>query len=174
MFRALGKWWRNEEAAIAIEVGILMPVMLLMCMGTIDVGTGVLINQKVVNSAQTVGDLLGRDITIATSDINDCVAAGKLAVMPYDTTTYGVDIAGIQFVGGPTKPKVIWRDTINMTANPDILTGANGLGNDQDGVLGVTVQFNYTPMFSGIFTGAQTIYEVSYVRGRKGLFIPRV
>lgn len=167
------RWGEDERAVIAIEVGVLMPMMLVLLMGVIDTGMGVLTSQKVINSVQTVGDLLGREVTLSTADINDCVAAGKLALMPYDTASYGVDIAGIQFVGGPTKPKVIWRDTFNMTANATILDKASGLGADGEGVLGVTVQYIYNPLFSAVFTGPKTLYEVSYVRGRKGVFITR-
>lgn len=173
-FKSFMTWMRDDRAAIAVEVGLLMPTMLIMMMGVIDTGMAVLINQKVINSTQTVGDLLGRDTQISTAELNDCVEAGKLALMPYSTASYGVDVAGIQFVGGPTMPKVIWRDTVNMTPNANILSGATGLGKDQEGILGVTVQYTYTPIFSGFFSGPTVLTEVSYVRGRKGLFIPRV
>lgn len=174
MLSCFKRWVSDDKAAIAVEVGILMPTMLVLMMGVMDTGMAVLINQKVINSVQTVGDLLGRETEVSTADINDTVAAGKLALLPYSTADYGIDIAGIQFNGGPTLPKLIWRDTINMTANPNIVNGAKGLGKDQEGVLGVSVQYKYTPLFSGVFTGTKTLYEVSYVRGRKGLFISRV
>ncbi|MFH1158633.1 MAG: TadE/TadG family type IV pilus assembly protein [Pseudomonadota bacterium] len=174
MMKTLKRWRREDKAVIAVEVGLLMPVMLTLMMGIVDTGVGVLTSQKVINAVQTVGDLLGREETISTATLNDTVEAGKLALMPYDTTSFGMDVASIQYVGGPTHPTVIWRDTINMDPNQSILDNANDLGSDGDGVLGVTVRYIYEPFFSGFFTGPITISEVSYVRGRKGLFIPRV
>lgn len=174
MLKTFTRWCKDDEAVIAIEVGLLMPVMLTILLGIIDTGRGVLTSQKVINAVQTVGDLLGRLDSVSTAQLNDAVEAGRLTMMPFSTTDFGVDVAGIQFAGGPTNPTVIWRDTINMDPNTNILTNASGLGADQDGVLGVTVRYIYTPYFSGVFTGPLTINEVSYVRGRKGLFIPRV
>lgn len=174
MLEALKRWFVDEKAVVALEVGILMPVMLIALMGVIDTGRNILVSQKVINAAQTIGDLLGREDTVSTARLNDTIEAGKLTLMPYSVTNFGVDVAGIQFVGGPTKPKVIWRDTVNMDPNANILNSATGLGADQDGVLGVTVRYRYDPYFSGVFIGSITINEVSYVRGRKGIFIPRV
>ena len=167
-------WWWNEQAVIALEVGLLMPVMLVILMGVIDTGNGVVASQKMINAAQTVGDLIGRDDSVTTAQLNDCIEAGKLSMMPLDTTTFGVDVAGIQFVGGPTKPKVIWDYTYNSDPNPTILTKASGLGADQEGVLGVTAKYTYTPYFAGVLSGSLPITEISYVRGRNGLFIPKV
>lgn len=174
MGRFLLAWWRDERAAVAIEMGLIMPLMLIMMMGATDVGTGVIISEKVINSAQTVGDLLGREVAASTTAINDSIAAGQLAIMPYDTTAYGVDIASIQFEGSQKTPRVMWRETRGMTPNEGILAGAQGLGATGEGVLGVTVRYAYTPLFSGIVSGTRVLTEVSYVRARNGLFIPRI
>ena len=174
MLKSFKSWWTEDSAVIAVEVGLLVPAMLTIMMGVIDTGVGVLTSQKVINSVQTVGDLLGREESVSTEILNNCVEAGKLGMMPYETTTFGVDVAGIKFVGGPGNPTVVWRDTINMDPNADILIKAEGLGAADEGVLGVTVRYVYHPYFSGILSGDIAINEVSYVRGRKGLFIPRV
>ncbi len=171
MFR---KWAKDDSALIALEVGMLIPVMMTVLLGTVDIGTGIVVSQKVINASQTVGDLLGRNETVSNADLNEAVEAGKLTLMPYDATTYGVDIAGIQFMGGPKLPQIMWRETINMDPNAEILAGSVDLGKDQDGVLGVSVRYIYTPYFSSIFTGNMEVLEVAYVRGRKGLYIPRV
>lgn len=174
MFGRFKLWLRNDRGATAIEAGMLMPVMLTILMGIIDLGVGVLTDQKVINSSQMVGDLLGRMDSVSTADLNDAIEAGRLALEPYDTTSMGFDVAGIQFIGSSTNPTVVWRDTVNMTANSAILVKASGLGNDLDGVFGVTVRYVYTPYFSSLITGSIEMVEVSYVRARNGLFIPRV
>jgi len=148
--------------------------MLILLLGTLDTGEAILINQKTINATQMIGDLLGREDSVSTAELNDAVEAGKLTMMPYSTQSFGVDIAGIQFVGGPNNPQVMWRHTVNMDPNILILENADGLGADGDGVLGVTVSYTYTPYFSFVLTGAIEMSEVSYVRGRRGLYIPKV
>jgi Flp pilus assembly protein TadG len=176
MLRMFKCWWKDDRAVIAIEVGILMPTMLVLLLGTIDIGMGIYINQKLLNAGQMIADLLTRNDTVSASvDLPNAVLAGQLTMAPYSTATFGVDVAGIQFNGGPTLPAVVWRYTTNMSANTDVPNDANNLGDNQDGVIVVTVVYNYVPFFVGGLT--QTSYpmkEVAFARGRNGLFIPEV
>lgn len=167
------KWWREDKANAAIEAGLLFPIMLFMLCGTVDMGVGLLLNQKVINASQSVADLLAREQDISDAVMDDAIIAGRMSLQPYATTSYGVDIAGIQFIGATLSPTVQWRDTVNMTPNNDITEDSRGLGTQNEGVIAVTVRYYYTPYFSKIlFTGLQ-MEEVAYVRGRKGLFVTR-
>ena len=173
MIRSFHTWLKNDDAVIAIEAGLLMPLMLIILMGMFDTGNAVLTNQKVINSSQTVSDLLGRYDVITDDILIECVEAGKLMMVPNDITGYGIDIVGIQFDGGPDTPVERWRDTANMSPNPSIVSNAAGLGADEEGVIGVTVSYTYNPLFSSSFIGEMDFEEVSYVRGRSSLFVTR-
>ena len=177
MLRMLKNWWREDRAAIAIEVGILMPTMLVMLMGIIDIGTGVYINQKLINADQMIADLLTRNPTVSAAvDLPNAIIAGELALKPYDTTSFGVDIASIQFNGGPLMPQIKWRYTsVNMLPNQDLPHAADNLGGDQDGVIVVTTAYTYVPFFTGGLTSVTyDMREVAFARGRNGLYIPEV
>jgi Flp pilus assembly protein TadG len=174
MKRILRSFLRNDDATAAIEAGFLMPVLLIILCGMIDMGAAVVTNLKVTNSAQMVSDLVSRGVTVTTGEINDAVVAGRMALAPYDTTAYGVDIVGIQFVGTNRVPTQRWRDTRNMTANDDVLANSAGLGLQDEGVIAVTVTFTYEPYFSGFLVDTLTMSEEAYVRGRKGGFVNRV
>src|ERR1700680_947569 len=94
------RWWKDDKAVIAIEVGILMPVMLTLLLGVMDIGTGIYLNQKLLNADQMIADLLSRNDTVSAAvDLPNAVVAGQLTLAPYDTTTFGVDVAGIKFEG---------------------------------------------------------------------------
>ncbi len=171
----LRHWWKDDEAVVAIEMGILMPVMLTMLLGIMDIGNEVYLSQKLINADQMVADLLTRNDTDSNADLQDALIAGQLTLSPFDTTTFGIDIVGIQFQGGPTKPTIEWRYTNNMTSNPDVPNDAQNLGNDQDGVVVVTAVYTYVPFFFGGLTSASyNLQEVAFARGRNGLFIPLV
>ena len=176
MLRMLEHWWKNEKAVIAIEVGILMPTMLTLLLGVMDIGTGVYLNQKLINADQMIADLLTRNDTVSAAvDLPNAVVAGQLTLAPYSTGSFGVDVVGIQFDGGPLQPTIIWRYTVNMNINLDVPTDANNLGNNQDGVIVVTTMYTYKPFFLGGMTKASyPMKEVAFARGRNGLFIPEV
>ena len=151
----------------------MFPVLVSLLLGMVDTGVLLLTNQKVINSCHMIADLLAREEDINNAEFNDSVVAGELAVAPYDTTTMGYDVAGVQFIGVQKTPTVQWRDTFNMSANSEIVTGATGLGDQNEGVLAVTVIYTYHPMFSSVFVGDIHLKEVSYARGRHGGFVTR-
>jgi len=118
MLRMFRDWLKEDKAVIAIEVGILMPVMMTMLLGVIDIGEGVYINQKLIDADQMMADLLTRNKTVSASvDLPNVIAAGQMTLSPYSTASFGVDIAGVQFSNPADVPAVIWRDTVNTGIN---------------------------------------------------------
>lgn len=168
MFR---KWVRDEGATAAIEAGFLFPLLMVILCGTIDTGVGLITNMKVTNATQTVSDLLTRDVQVTPGMINDAIIAGEMALMPYSTTSYGVDIVGIQYVGLSETPTVRWRRTQNMAPNVDVLAKSEDLGDQNEGIIAVTVRYEYHPLFTSYFAGTYVMVEESYARPRKGGFI---
>jgi len=170
------KWLKGDEAVAAIEAGFLFPVMLLMMLGTIDVGMGLTISQKVINSCNTFADLLARQTDadgVNNADLSDAYTGAQLVIGPYSLTPFQYDAVGIQFVGATLTPTAIWRATCKMTANASAVTNAAGLGAQNEGVIAVTVKYIYTPVFTSFVTGNFNMQEVSYARGRKGGFVIR-
>lgn len=169
----LKKFLRREEANAAIEAGFLFPVMVAILCGMIDIGVALLTNLKVTTSTQIVSDLLARDKSVNDAQIEDAINAGRLALFPYDTDSYGVDIVGIQYVGTGLVPTVRWRETLNMDENPDVLERSEGLGLQNEGVIAVTVEYFFRPYFAGFMLDDIQMHEEAYVRGRKGLFVQK-
>ena len=161
------KWLKDDGATAAVEAGFMFPLLMLILCGTIDTGLGLVTNQKVTNATQTVSDLLTREVQVTPADIDDAIVAGRMAMMPYQTASYGVDIASIKFIGTTKVPTVQWRRTNNMTANSEILDKTVGLGAQNEGVLAVTVRYVFTPVFTSYF-GAPIVMKIeSFARGRK-------
>jgi len=169
----LKKFLKREEANAAIEAGFLFPVMVAILCGMIDIGVALLTNLKVTTATQIVSDLLARDKSVNDAQIEDAINAGRLALFPYDTDSYGVDIVGIQYVGTGLVPTVRWRETLNMDENPDVLERSEGLGLQNEGVIAVTVEYFFRPYFAGFMLDDIQMHEEAYVRGRKGLFVQK-
>jgi len=173
IIRNLSIWYKDNSAIAAIELGMLMPLMLIILMGMFDTGSAVLASQKVINASQTVSDLLGRYDTVTDTVLDQSVEAGRVMLAPYDTTSYGIDIVGIQFDGSSSNPVEVWRETQNMSPVADAVERATGLGDDNEGVLAVTIKYTYEPFFSSGIINAMDFKETSFVRSRSGLFITR-
>jgi Flp pilus assembly protein TadG len=173
VLKRISKWLKDDDAVAAIEAAVLFPLMASLFFGTIDIGAGLTLNQKVLNATQMVADLLARNQVVDDAALSNSVAGGQLALLPYNMNDMGYDVAGIQFVNATLTPTVKWRATCKMTANSNVVTGATGLGAQNEGVIAVTIKYIYVPYFSGFMTGNIDMQEVSYARGRKGGYVSR-
>ncbi len=160
----------GKEAVAAVEAALLFPVLLLMLLGMLDLGYGILASQKTIRASQVVADLVARKSTLNMSEINEAVEAGRLALDPFDTSSYGVDIVSI-FFDENGQSNVCWRHTVNMSPNQNVLASTNGLGASGEGVLAVTVKYRYAPDFSSHIISDINMQEVAFTRGRRSSVI---
>jgi Flp pilus assembly protein TadG len=166
------KYRENTEAVAAIEAALLFPVLLLLLLGMLDVGYGILANQKAIRASQVTADLLARKPDVTTTDIYEAIEAGKLALQPFDTSTFGVDAVSIYF-DDDGNSLICWRETYNTSPNDTVLSSTDGLGAPGEGILAVTVNYDYVPGFSSNLFQSIEMQEVAYVRGRKSAIIQR-
>lgn len=165
---------RARSASALLEAAFLFPIFITMTFGIFDLGYAILARQKVINASQITADLVARERSIIDAELDQAEAAALLAIEPLDPTVFGIDIVGIQFDIND-EPQAIWRETRGaMSPNPDAVTNAAGLGVFNEGVIAVTVEYRYVPTFSKTLVPNYTFREVSYFRGRRNSFIPRV
>ncbi len=172
MFRNPLKLWGDKKGTAVVEAAMLLPVMMVMLFGMWDLGNGILYNQHTITASQVVGDLITRDKEVTTTTLDNYIEAGRLAYGNNNTDSYGIDIVSIEF-GANGNPSILWRETRNMTPNPDVLTKVRGLGTEGEGVIAVTVSYTYEPMFTHMFTSQMVMKEEAYLRGRRSNTVRR-
>jgi Flp pilus assembly protein TadG len=161
---------RSTDGTAAVEFVLVFPVLLMLLVGVDELGTGIMIDQKTVAASQMVADLIARNKSVTRAQLDDYITAGKLALDPYSTDTLGFDIVSIQYDAN-NKPQQVWRYTLNMTPNDDGINGAAGLGVSGDGVLAVTVTYNYVPPLGSMVIHSIPMEETAFVRGRESAVI---
>ncbi|MFN7114806.1 MAG: TadE/TadG family type IV pilus assembly protein [Alphaproteobacteria bacterium] len=165
---------RGDGGVAAIEAGFLFPMMLTVLCGMIDVGSALIANLKVTTACQIIGDLLAREGTTNDAQIEDAIVAGRLALSPMKTASYGVDVVGIRYLGSDLTPTVIWRETVNMEEGDGIVERSAGLGREDEGIVAVAVTYTFKPFFAGYVMGNVEMREEAFTRGRKGLFVEKL
>ncbi len=163
---AIRTWWENEEGLAAIEAAMLFPVMTTLMLGTYDLGTGIVLNGRTITATQVAADLISRDKTVNLADINDIIVAAQLVYEPFGLQDFGIDIVSVEF-DSQRRPQVLWRETRDMEANSNALENINGMGEPGDGMVVVTVEYTYKPLFAKHFTSDYNMVEVAYTRGRR-------
>lgn len=166
LLRAIRSWWKNEEGVAAIEAALLFPLMVLLMAGVYDVGQAIVLSGRTVTASQVVADLISRNKTVNLTQVNDNIKAAELVFQPHALNNFGIDIASVQFDNN-RRPIVLWRQTRSMSPNNNAVESLNGVGTPGDGMVVVTVKYNYTPVFTKYFPYDFSMTEVAYARGRR-------
>ncbi|MEZ5814160.1 MAG: TadE/TadG family type IV pilus assembly protein [Alphaproteobacteria bacterium] len=166
------KWYRSDEGLAAVEAAMIFPVLLTLLLGTFDVGNAILANQKAIRASQVTADLIARSSSVDDAAINEAVEAGELALQPMDTMTYGVDVVSVSF-DDDANVVIEWRETRNMTPIADVEARVADLAEAGEGVLVVSVEYDFEPVFAGFVVDTIPMREIAFSRGRQGAVIER-
>lgn len=78
----LKRFGRDERGVSAVEFALLLPVMVLIYAGVVDVSRGVEANRKVNRVASMVGDLVSRQISVVPGQLDDIFNIGATLMVP--------------------------------------------------------------------------------------------
>lgn len=174
IFGVVKLWWAREDGIAATEFSLLFPILLTLLIGVFDMGYGILAAQKTIRASQVTADLIARHKSVTPNDIDEAVAGGQLALVPFNTGVYGYDVISVEFDNdGNVKMPPLWRRTGgNMTADDGFTSSLSGLGEAGSGLVVVRVRYAYEPTFSGYLLGTMNFSEIAFMRPRNSPFIP--
>jgi Flp pilus assembly protein TadG len=169
----LNRWRRDEDGTAAVEAALVFPILLMMLLGTFDMGNAILSNQKVIRASQVTADLVTRERSVNATMLEEAITGGELALAPEDISTYGVDIISVSF-DNEGDSAIVWRETRNMAADPDVLDRVEELAEPNSGVVIVIVQYTFEPIFGDFVFNDIGMEEVAFARGRKSAVVNRI
>lgn len=80
----LGRFAHDRRAVAAVEFALIMPFMLMLYMGSIELSQLISVDRKVASVASTVGDLVARSNgEITAGQVDDYFDASRLIMTPY-------------------------------------------------------------------------------------------
>lgn len=163
----LRKIWRDENGTALLEFGFLLPILLMLFLGVVEVTNILRLDRKVVAATQTAADLVTQRRKVSNADLNDILRAVELIFEPYPAAQHSVGIAAVSYDPDTGDPEVDWTKSKNGGSVPNALTAAAGLGTPGEGVVVVRVTYSYTPIFFDFILSATDIEETSVLRPRR-------
>lgn len=163
----LRKIWHDERGTAVLEFGFLLPIMLMLFVGVVEVTNVLRLDRKVVAAAQTAADLVTQRREVSDAQLNDILRAVELIFEPFPAVNHSVGIAAVSFDPDTGNPTLDWTKSKNGGSVPDALTAAAGLGAPGEGVVVVRVNYSYTPVFFDFVLNATDIEETSVLRPRR-------
>lgn len=161
------RWLQETQGIAAVEAALIFPVLMIMMVGVFDLGYGILAAQKTIRASQITADLVTRLSIIKENEIQEAVQSGRLAMVPYDETSYGVDIISIAF-DDDAEPQIVWRETVNISPAPSVLSDVAALSEPNSGVVMVLSQYSYKPTFTGFLFDQMELKERAFAKSRSG------
>ena len=115
MARALAKRFRSDRRGVAaIEFALVVPLMLVMYLGTIEISSAVSINRKVSRIAATVADLVTQQTEVTKTSLAGMMEIGEAILYPYTAERPVIRIIGINVDSSfPEGGKVVWSRRFN-------------------------------------------------------------
>jgi len=173
----LGRLVRSRAGNVAVEFALVVPVILMLMLGSVELARFVTLNQKLERVAVSMSDLVARAETISQSELDDIfVAAGEVA-QPFDLAGAGlVIISSLQNADG-NGAMVAWQRSGGGSLSASSKIGSPGGSatlpegfevRQGETAIVAEVLFAFEPFLSELIVAPQTLYKSAHHRPRLG------
>jgi Flp pilus assembly protein TadG len=169
---------RSDTSGLAaVEFALIIPLMLMMFFGMIDVSSGFAVDRKVSAIAQTLSDLTSRYTVVQETDITNFFTIADAMLTPYDSTILQATISQVYMDPASKTAKVVWsRGDAKLAKDKVISVPTDLIAKDSSGnwtanqylILG-QVTYLYTPTIGWVVSKAGiTLGQSSFTKPRQG------
>jgi Flp pilus assembly protein TadG len=180
-----GRFAASTSGVAAIEFAIIMPVLLLLLLGTFDAGRAITIYMKVRSAAYAlaaVTNQYSQSAPIQSTDMQAITGATAAVLAPYPSAPAKVTITQVKQTSS-TQAVVSWSYSLNGTAYstgatwsrmPSLLSTNKACGSYPCYFIFAEVSYVYTPSFGYFAVGSLTFSDNLYTTPRSSSCIPYV
>lgn len=165
--KRLSEFAKDKRGVSAVEFAMLLPLMLTLYLGGVEVSQGISIDRKVTLTARTVADLVAQVATIDTAGINAALGAATAIMAPYPDTNAKITVSVVD-IDASGNAKVKWSSTKNGTARAvgSSVTVPAALKVPSTSLVFGEVSYGYTPTIGYLVTGSMNLSDQIFMRPR--------
>ena len=172
LFHRLVRIGRDERGVSAIEFAMVLPVMLTIYLGAVEISQGVAADRKVTLVARTVADLASQAKTaLGTQDMQNILNASAQVIVPYDASKLKVTLSEV-YIDGNSNASIKWSCTLNGTKESGAVTPPAALVAPDIYLIWSEVSYAYTPAVGYVLTGTLNLSDRMYMRPRLSISVP--
>jgi Flp pilus assembly protein TadG len=173
---------RDSRAMATAEFALVLPVLMTLFYGCIEVTRYILITQKVEKLAHSVADVTAQETAATQATLNQVFTATSNIMNPYPTGTNSRIIVSSLYkdVGATVQPTVSWQ-----YAGGGSYAGASAIGavgaipampggftfDDRENVISAEVYYQFSPLLTNRWFGTTTIYRAAFYKPRFGALL---
>ena len=165
--RRVAGFARDRRGVSAVEFAMLLPLMVTLYLGAVEISQGVAIDRKVTLTTRTVADLASQVSTISDSDMTNLLNASTSVIAPYNSSNLKVTVSQVTIDANGTA-KIAWSDTRNGTAQTVGATVSlpTALKIPNTSLIWSQVSYDYRPTIGYVITGTLNLSDQIYMRPR--------
>ena len=165
--RRLRRLIGDENGVSAIEFALLLPLMVSLYLGAVEMSQGIAADRKVTLTARSIGDLVSQVSSINNTDMTNALNAAGAVMAPYPLGNLKVTVSSVK-IDANGNATVDWSDTLNGTARAkgSTVTLPAALNVASTSLIWSEVQYNYKPVVGYVITGTLSLKDQIYMRPR--------
>jgi Flp pilus assembly protein TadG len=166
--RPLGRFAGERSGLAAVEFAMLLPMLMTLFLGTVEITTGVAIQRKVTLTARALADLSSQYTSITASEMTNILNASSDIIAPYSALNLKSVISELS-INAQGQATVVWSQTLNgaaLTAG-QIVNLPSSLAVPNSYLLLGQTSYSYNPTYGYVVTGTLTLSDSVYMRPRQ-------
>jgi len=146
---------------------MLLPLMLSLYLGSVEVSQGIGADRKVTMTARTICDLVSQVSSIGNTEMTNALNASSAIMAPFSTSNLQVTVSSVK-IDSAGKATVVWSDSLNSTAHTtgSTVTLPAALNVANTSLIWSEVQYSYKPVIGYVMTGTLLLKDQIYMRPR--------
>ncbi len=163
----LGRLRRDERGVSAVEFAMLLPLMVSLYLGAVELSQGIGADRKVTLTARTVADLVSQVASVSNNDMTNSLNAASAVMSPFSASKLKVVVSSVK-IDAQGKATVAWSDTRNGTARAKGSTVSlpAALAIPNSSLIWSEVSYSYKPVIGYVVTGTMNLKDQIYMRPR--------
>lgn len=174
--RLFGSYLRNSRGIAAIEMAFIMPFLLFLYFGLVDLTAMISINRKLTYSASVVADLVTQnDSTVTATNITDYLNAAELVMKPTPIDNVRVEVYMFRDDAGTIENDWYYKTTDGPDCSGDApsTAGMDTLMTDGNDLIVARVCYTYSP-YVAAFLGEKILGATSFLMSEQIALRPRL
>ncbi|MFS8147353.1 TadE/TadG family type IV pilus assembly protein [Rhizobium sp. BR 249] len=112
---AIRRLARDRAAASGVEFALLLPILIVLLFGTVDLGHALTVSRKIDEIASSTGDMIAQQSTWTSTDVAKVLSGASFILQPYDTTGLKITLT-VNDVDNSGKATVKWSAAFNTSS----------------------------------------------------------
>ncbi len=171
--KPLSRLLKDQSGVAALEIAFIMPFLLFMYFGLVDLTAMISLNRKVTYAASVVADLVTQnDATVTATNIDDYFNAAALAMSPTPMTNIRVEVYQFHSASGVISNQWSRKSANGSNCSAPSTSGMSNLMTDGNDLIVAVLCTQYTP-YIATFLGQNILGATTFTMSEQIALRPR-